>query len=193
MTSYLLHMKIGWNIWRLFVCAICVCAMVPGSFAAQTFQGHVEQGELFEHAIGKGLVFRLVPNADGNPSGWTISVAPEDRRDDDFLWVVTPPYRFWNPRYIDVSYGMSAREAVGITQRDFSFVTNDKDYQTADQAVQILLWPYTYSSRDVENAQSLLQSVPKINGTLTILNANFDPPSGDNQVIRSFDFKVDIQ
>lgn len=181
------------TIARVFLWGLCVCAMAPCSLAAQTFQGHVGQGELFEHSIGRGLVFRLVPNADGNPSGWTIAVAPEDKRDDDFLWVVTPPYRFWNPRYIDVSYGMSASEAVGITQRDFSFVTNDNDYQTARKAVEILLWPYSYTPQDVENARSRLNNVSKLNGTLTILKSRIDPPAGEDQIIKSFDFKVDIQ
>lgn len=177
---------------NLFIVLLCLhCSDVIAG--PVVFSGHVDRGQFYQKELPDGLVFRLVPSVPENPSGWTIEIGPKDHGDVDFLWVVTPPYRFWNPRYIDVSYGMSAREAIGIDQRDFSFVTNDSDFQSAAHAVETLLWPYTHSRRDIEKAESHLQKVARRNGTLTILAARLDPPQGNDQIIQSFDFKVEIR
>ena len=74
---------------------------------ASRFDGEVSHGQAFEHELAPGLVFRLAPERHpANPPGWRIEVRsramPEP--ENELSWVVTPPYRFWNPRYLDTSY-----------------------------------------------------------------------------------------
>jgi hypothetical protein len=78
------------------------------------FRGEVEHGRAWERELGGGLVFRLAPSADPVLPGWTIEVRSLDLPEDEneLSWVVTLPYRGWNPRYLDVSYGLTAREVV---------------------------------------------------------------------------------
>ena len=172
---------------------IALCTFSASAFAEpMSFSGRVEKGERYEYPLDNGLVFRLQPNSAGNPPGWVITVAKSDRSRDDYVWVVTPPYRFWNPRYVDVSYGTSAREAAEITPREFMFVTNETDYKTANEAVDILLWPNNHKKKEIEAAQDKLNGVPKRKGTFTITSAELDTGSDGIQEIRSMEFKVEI-
>lgn len=172
----------------LFLCLICLNVYAE----PQVFSGKVSKGEVYEHALADGLLFRMVPNSAGNPPGWVITIAPKDRSRDDYVWVVTPPYRYWNPRYVDISYGLSAREAVEMTSRDFSFVTNETDYKTADEAVNVLLWPAQYNKKEIQEAMDKLEAVHKSKGILTILDASLSTGTDGNQEIQSMDFKVEL-
>jgi hypothetical protein len=134
--------------------AALLCALLPHLLAAQcdTLSGRVRAGESYEQPFGDGLLFLLRANAQAppNPEGWTIEV----RRDGpgkghDFVWVATPPYRWWNPRYIDTSYGVSAREAVARDVRSFGFVTSEAAYASLARAVDLLV-----SSRPVEMTEA---------------------------------------
>lgn len=172
----------------LILCFVCFNAYAE----PQVFSGKISKGEVFEQALKDGLLFRLVPNSAGNPPGWVIMVTPKDRSRDDYVWVVTPPYRYWNPRYVDISYGMTAEEAVKMTPRDFSFVTNETDYKTADEAVNIVLWPAPFTKKEVEEATGKLEAVPKSKGTFTIVDASLSTGTDGNQEIQSLDFKVEL-
>lgn len=117
------------------------------------FTGEVSQGQTFRRAIGRGLDFVLAPSTmdPGNITGWIISVAPDrapaDSECNDFVWVVTPPYRLQNVRYLDTSYGTSAEEAVHNSPRDFNFVLNCPDFQGERERVNRVLWPSSYSQK----------------------------------------------
>ncbi len=177
----------------LFLAAFLFCGAGDRAFAEPlSFSGRVDKGERYEYPMENGLVFRLLPNSAGNPPGWVITVAKSDRSRDDYVWVVTPPYRFWNPRYIDISYGTSAREAAEITPREFYFVTNEADYKTASESVDIILWPNNYKKKEIHDANDKLSGVPRKKGVLTITNAELSPGTDGIQEIRSMEFKVEI-
>lgn len=182
--------------WSLAMTAILIltCPVITPAFAEPlTFIGRVEKGERFDYPLDGGLMFRLLPNSAGSPPGWVITVARADLSRDDYVWVVTPPYRFWNPRYVDVSYGTSAREAVGITPREFAFVTNEDDYMVASESVDIILWPNSYKKKEVQAAQDKINGVPKRKGSFTITSADLDFGADGIQEIRSMEFKVRIE
>lgn len=95
------------------------------------FRGEVKRGEDFRRLFGPGLVFWLTPHPDG--SGWTIEVCEvvESFCATDFVWMVSPPYRSYNDRYLDTSYGFTAAEAVKRSPREFRFVVSKGDYERA--------------------------------------------------------------
>lgn len=178
---------------KMFLFAISMCVFSASVFAEPlSFSGRVEKGERYEYPMENGLVFRLLPNSAGSPPGWVITVAKADRSRDDYVWVVTPPYRFWNPRYIDISYGTSAREASEITLREFYFVTNESDYKAASEAVDIILWPNNYKKKEIQDANDKLSAVSRKKGVFTIINADLSPGPDGIQEILSMEFKVEI-
>ena len=177
----------------MFVSGVLYFLIGVSAFAEPlSFSGYVEKGERYEYPLDSGLVFRLSPNSSGSPPGWVITVAKADLSRDDYVWVVTPPYRFWNPRYVDVSYGTNAREAAEITPREFYFVTDEADYKAASEAVDIILWPDNYKKQEIQAAHDKLNSVPKRKGIFTITSADLDSGTDGIQEIRSMEFKVEI-
>lgn len=106
------------------------------------FAGEVHAGEAFERPFGDGLLFRLRPteHAPPNPAGWTIEVRRGEDGAHDFVWVATPPYRFYNPRDLTPSYGESAADVVAMDTRDFGFVRSEEEYETLAGLVRFLLW-----------------------------------------------------
>lgn len=98
------------------------------------FSGRISKGEKFQKDIASGLRFVLMPTANdpGAVEGRTIQVSPKGDHPlecDDFVWVVMPPYRSYNARYLDTSYGTAAEEAVKYSPREFKFVLNCSDYK----------------------------------------------------------------
>jgi hypothetical protein len=141
--------------------------------------GEVAQGLTYRKSIGRGLDFVLSPDSmGGSITGWTIQVTPHGKPPDpdctDYLWVITPPFRFWNHRYLSTEYGNTAQEAVGFSPRDFNFVLNCADYKTERQRVDRVLWPYTYSKEDVDD--SLAKPMPPHGtGRLWIKDSKYTP------------------
>jgi hypothetical protein len=138
------------------------------------FGGEVSHGQAFEHALAPDLVFRLAPEGHpANPPGWRVEVRsralPEP--ENELSSLVTPPYRSWNPRYLDTSYGWSARDAVNYGPREFRFVTPATEYRAAVEAVRALLWPSGIAEAD---ARRTLDSVCRATGRLVILDARVD-------------------
>ena len=152
--------------------AIAFLLLWPQS-ASQTvrFSGEVQKGQNFEREFSPGLLFRLAAVDDSGMPGWMIVVRPKDAQDPaaEFSWVVTPPYRAYNPRFLAVSYGYSAKQIVQHTPRTFRFVRNLSDYKTAAQAVRGLLWGESPGT-DEEHLK-VLNAVPTCAGTLRILDS----------------------
>ena len=136
--------------------------------------GEVSQDQTFRQDIGYELDFLLEPNTmdPGNVTGWIISVVPHDKPFDpqcnDFVWVVTPPFRFQNARYIDTSYSTTAQEAVQASPREFNFVLNCADFEVEHERVSRVLWPYSHSKKEVDEARAKLGSSPVGKGQLWI-------------------------
>jgi len=141
-------------------------------------KGRVERGEAFERAFGPGLVFRLDPEvSDQNPPGWTIRVTPASDATSDYSMVVTPPYRFGNPRYVSTSYAVSAEEALSHSPRAFSFVAHDGAFEGAREALEVLLWPGTSTEAEVAAAEAAVGGIPSFDGRLWIEDGATSEPT----------------
>jgi len=123
------------------------------------FRGEVEHGQAWQRELGGALEFRLDPSADPILPGWTIEIRSHDlaESENELTWVVTLPYRGWNPRYLDVSYGLTAREVVARDVRGFGIVHVADYAQTAD-AVRTLLWPYGKTDQELATADRPLRA-----------------------------------
>lgn len=144
------------------------------------FAGEVARDQTFRKDIGRGLDFVLTPLKEppsGGLTGWTIQVSPHGRPPapecTDFLWVVTPPYRFWNHRYLSTEYGNTAQEAVAMSPREFNFVLNCEDYRIERQRVGQVLWPS--SQQELEKALTKLGLLPQGTGRLWIKDSKYTP------------------
>ena len=158
------------------------------------FAGEISYGETFEREFGSGLLFRLSASQDPQTPGWTIEVRPknETRPEVELVWVATPPYRFFNPRYLEISYGYSAREIVAMNERGFSFVRDPRDYDRAAEAVRTLLWPYTFSEEQVKRAEETLNQVPTCQGVLRIVDHRLGPDPQTSERIEWLKFEVEL-
>jgi len=142
------------------------------------FSGEVSRGQKYSREFSSRLVFNLFPT----DYGWDIAVWDKGDPKADFVFVVTPPYRFFNPRYIGAIYGYSAAEAVALTPRAFHFVMSRSDYASALAAVQRLSWPQGGSKKALEEAKRFLDHVPKGQGELKIVDATLGRKSGKEQI-----------
>jgi hypothetical protein len=115
------------------------------------FSGEVLAGKRFLHDIGRGLVFGLQPLTGNGGGGWVIEILPKVQSPDDlveFSEIVTPPYHFYNDRYLAAAYGYSAKEAVRMATRKFNFVLSVSDEQKANDVVNAALYPLTTSDEE---------------------------------------------
>lgn len=169
-----------------------------------TFSGEVSLGQTFRKNIGHGLDFVLKPSteAPGKITGWTIEVSPRtplsNSRCIDYVWVVTPPYRSYNTRYLDTSYGTTAQEAVRTSPRDFRFVLNCADFETESKRVEIILWRYNYSQKDADKALAELGTSPLGKGSVWIEDYKIRPGeesagTAEVGVIDWIKFRVEIK
>ena len=157
--------------------------------------GRVDRGDTFRALFGNGLVFLLEPEViPGNPQGWTVRVTTESDPLHDLSFVATPPYRFWNPRYVDTSYGVSAEAALAMSRRDFRFVLTTAQFEAADRAVSSVLWPAGIAKPELEAARSLLERLPARRGTLWIRGGSAAAPDGENPLgsIEWMEFQVEL-
>jgi hypothetical protein len=144
----------------------------------EAVRGRVTAGQAFEARLSPGLMFRLDPDTlDANPPGWTIRVTPPDAADVDYSMVVTPPYRFANARYVDTGYGISAEQALADTPRDFAFVARAEDYERARGALDVLLWPYSFTDAQVDSAGAVMDALPAYPASLTIEDGEASAPT----------------
>ena len=142
--------------------------------------GQVARGESFEGPFGTGLLFRMdAEESPRNPQGWTVRVSPVTEPDHDYSMVVTPPYRFSNPRYVDTSYGTAAEAALSNTPRSFAFVATEEDYRVASDAIAVLLWSGNYSDGEIMRAAEALESVLTFEGRLWIEDGETTPSETD--------------
>jgi len=142
------------------------------------FSGEVSRGQKYSREFSRRLVFNLFPT----DYGWDIAVWDKGDPKADFVFVVTPPYRFFNPRYLGAIYGYSAAEAVALTPRAFHFVMSRSDYASALAAVQRLSWPQVGSKKALEEAKRFLDHVSKGQGELKIVDATLGRKSGKEQI-----------
>lgn len=169
-----------------------------------SFQGEVSAGKSFALEFGEDLAFRLNPEA--ALGGWFIEVIPKTAgadADTDYVWVVTPPYHFGNQRYLDTSYGVSPRESVQNSPREFNFVLNDQQYKKAARLVDLAISSHPSSEtksqeqleREGEEATTALLKLPVATGKLWILESRVKDSTGgaDSGSIEWIKFKVELR
>jgi hypothetical protein len=185
------------------------CGTVESSFEGGpclsiSLHGEVSADQAFERRFGDNLLFRLAPK--GKEFGWDIEVVPERRGDSnqsEYSWVVTPPYHFWNPRYLDVSYGMTASEAVRSSLRNFNFVLNEIQYKKASDLVELAVTSHPLSDKksaeefqkEAQDAADALFRFPVAKGRLIVLKSRIETSdeSGKQGFIKSLEFRVDLR
>jgi len=142
------------------------------------FEGEILRGQIYEHKIGHGLMFRLTPAASDEGGGWVIQILPAMEPSDataEFAEIATPPYHAYNDRYLAAAFGYSAREAVQVTVRKFYFVQSLEDQQRAADVVNATLYPSTASDREKSRAADEAVSVNLGRGELRIIHSKITP------------------
>ncbi|MBD3278070.1 MAG: hypothetical protein GF388_07210 [Candidatus Aegiribacteria sp.] len=157
------------------------------------FQGSVLNGEDFLRDLPEGLVFRLI-GMRGDPSGWTISVAPSDTSEENYCAVVTPPYRGINALQI-YSWHFAGTDEEGVTnapgeKRHFRFVTGNDDYELARDCLEGMLWPE--DRQDFQHSVEIHESIPVRRGVLSIKDVELSNAETDSAVIEKLDFLVTL-
>jgi len=171
--------------------ADAACAPAP-TLAA--FSGDVRHGDAFERPFGAGLVFRLAPSRDPGVPGWTIEIRARGDADPEreLSWLVTPPYRFWNPRYVDTSYGHTAAEAARFTPREFRFLLDARDWTRADATVRRILWPGNATNAELDQARAALDAVRSGRGIFHIRDARLGRAPDGIERIERLEFAVEL-
>ena len=173
------------------------------------FSGEVANGQKFEKEIGNNLFFRLEPGG----SSWTIAVGSKTSKIsatdigyegyNNFAVVATPPYRGINDTEIvgsdfrnsDNSGPNEGPKSVNASDevRVFYFVLNDAAYEKASEALDKMLWSYSYSEQEVNEAGAIHDNLSKGHGTLTIKDLKLNNlVIGKQAGIESMKFDVEL-
>lgn len=168
------------------------------------FSGEVVKGEDFEYQLTDELVFSLnyIPLSVGQ--GWSIGVsnANGDVVYEDYAGPVTPPYRGPNALQIycwQFDERQDITDIVPWTDRIFYFVLNEEDRKTANETLEIMLWPEGKTEEEInanqEEATEIYRTIPVGNGTLKITEYEQGEPdsNGCAQLERlAFDVEIDL-
>jgi hypothetical protein len=155
------------------------------------FSGKVSAGEEFRRPLNADLEFVL-------ERGWTITVVPKRAEGDctEFASVVNAPYRAHRSLNIDTSYGWTGEEEVSTSPREFRFVTNCNDYRIEAQRLNIVMWPYTATAKQADEAAAKLGTLARGKGRLWITDSRIshtgDTPAEKLGKIESMSFRVEI-
>ncbi len=77
--------------------------------------------------------------------------------------------------------------------REFDFVLNDVDYQKASDALNKILWSYSYSEQEVNEATVIHDKLSKGHGNLTIRDLKLNNlVAGKRAGIESMKFDVEL-
>lgn len=199
----------------VFACALAVgavlfhssgvwCAAEPQSPASDAapspdtsevrFVGEVIDGQPFEHDVGHGLLFRLSPLGGDAAGGWVIEIVPKVQPQDgpvEFVAIATPPYHFYNQRYLAAAFSYSAREAIAITPRTFYFVQSVADEQIANEVVNAALYPGVVSEPEKDRIAGEAANLHLGRGQLRILRSRIsNGRQGEPDIIAWIKFDV---
>jgi hypothetical protein len=191
----------GRNITVAILCACCTfvgaSAILPAHAQAQlsisskpdvVISGELASGKTFERDIGHGLIFRLAPSPATFGKGWDIEIVPKDPKGGygEYCAIATPPYHLYKPTYLNTSYGVTARQAVAMSPRNFQFVESPEDSQAASVAVNSVVYSVDWTSR----RDSLAAEAAKISlgtGELKVVSSRITPGK-NNEDLGSIDW-----
>ena len=165
-------------------CAVCVSsparaqspasASSPAETSQVRFTGEVYDGTVFDREVEHDLVFRLTPLTGDAAGGWVIEIVPKMQPGDEpaeFSAIATPPYHFYNERYLAGAYGYSTKEAVAINLRRFNFVLTVADDHIAESVVNSVLYPSAASDLEKQRIAAEAAGVTLGHGELRILKS----------------------
>lgn len=164
-------------------------ACAPGAIC---FSGEVSAAQEFHKVLNSELEFALVRD-------WTITIVPKHPEGNcqELASVVNAPYRAHRDLYIDTSYGWTAEEEVRNSPREFRFVTNCTDYQIESERLNIVMWPYTFTKQEYDEALAKLGSSRLGKGRLWITDSRVsrsgDMPAAKLGKIEWMRFTVEIK
>jgi hypothetical protein len=162
------------------------------------FTGEITRGKSFEQDIGHDLVFRLIPTPGYADMGWRIQVEPKIDPDDgpiEFSAVATPPYRRYNPRFLETSYGNTAKQAVEMTPRAFYFVQSVDDEHRAEECLNAAIYPTNVSDEEKVRVVQEQKQIQLGKGELRIVKSRIGRGKTltDAGTIDWLRFEVDIE
>jgi hypothetical protein len=176
---------------------ICALALTGEGPAVATnrivIEGTVRRGGEFAQDFGAGFTFRL-----RGRDVWAIVVTHASSPDKDLVYPVNPPYRFSNRQYVGPGYGQTARDSLGDTPRELAFLYRPADIGKAWGDLDRVLWPYTYTAAEVQQAIDELAGFPIGTLVFEILSAAVGPDAtrpGDDpreERVRQLRFRVTI-
>lgn len=90
--------------------------------ASASFEGEVEAGQSYTHALGNGQMFDL----EAVRAGWIVRVLPVKgpRPPHDAAELATPPYNSVTPLALTTDFSFRAQDAVAWNPRRFQFALN---------------------------------------------------------------------
>jgi hypothetical protein len=126
----------------------------------------------FRRPIGGGLEFRLSAEP-GAPGRWHVTVGPASST-DDYLWVVSPPFRTAPHVQVGAGYNLTAIQSAQMSPRHFRFVTSRAEYADAAAFAD-------RATRDANAGITVEDIERKGRGTLVLWITAFRAnPSGDS-------------
>ena len=169
-----------------------------------TFSGHVTRGQFYTHEIVKGLIFCLRPSTSWHKNdGWEIVISDttDDKRNQGFNGIVTPPFHGMNPIDIEGWHFRNDKNtaendgSVNAPQkiREFNFVINRNDFEKVWSATMCKLWNECENGLTQNEAGKIIATTPRSRGVLNITNfelGNLIP--NDKAWFESMDFEVKI-
>jgi hypothetical protein len=165
---------------RFFVLSALLATCSAGALLAQErplrFQGEVTRGATFRKEIGHGLVFALRPQEEG----WTISVEPAVKPagtacEMDFAAVVAVPMRGYREIDLSATFGNTAQEAVALSPREVDFVLTTEDCIREAERRTKLMWSYSYTQKEVEDAEAKFATSAAGKAVLKVLDSKVSP------------------
>lgn len=162
------------------------------------FVGEVARGNAFQQDIGHDLLFHLALTPGYADIGWKIEITPKNAPDDgpiEFSAVATPPYRMYNARYLETSYGNNAKQAVAMTPRVFYFVQSEDDEHRAEECLNAAMYPTNVSDEEKVRVVQEQREIALGKGELRILKSRLGRSKTltDAGTIDWLRFEVDIQ
>ena len=125
-----------WALSVLLALAIASSHAVPPAHTCQRvgFQGEVSAGKEWRAELGEGWMFRVLPIAPAEYSGWDLVVDRDPPAGyPDALLLATLPYDSINQREIATTFGLRAQDAIGWNPRTFRFLSDPAEFRQAQQ------------------------------------------------------------
>ena len=165
---------------KRFLLFLATLVCVPAILAQQNEQcnqiklaGTLKAGESFRREIGNGLTFRIDPWKES--AGWEFEIGPTSPDPDEwdqYIYVLTPPYRSTSAREVNTGWGVTAQDVITV-KREFWFLISRKDAPAASNAIDSVLWPKSEQAQ--KQALQELASLPAGAGKFKILDSKITP------------------